>query len=124
MTNVSPLFPPGHPRHIPEAWPSLMSEDQVCAYVGGICRETLAKVCPVAPVDLGANVKRWRKTEIDLWVAGLRPRGEGLRESGAGPKDGDAAPVEAANSCEDAALAALDRVRQRAEKGGKWKRTA
>ncbi len=51
----------------------LLSREQLCGYLG-VCAATLAKVCPVAPVDLGANVVRWNRTQIDAWIGGLPPR--------------------------------------------------
>lgn len=32
---------------------------------------TIAKVCTVAPVDIGANVIRYNRLEVDEWVSGL-----------------------------------------------------
>lgn len=53
---------------VPEAWPGLMNREQLRAYLGGICDATLRKVCPVAPIDLGANVLRYRKADVDRWL--------------------------------------------------------
>jgi len=54
---------------IPEAWPALLSREQLCAYAGGISDTTLRKVCPVPAVDLGANVLKYRRAEVDAWLA-------------------------------------------------------
>jgi len=53
---------------VPEAWPALLSREQLRAYLGGICDATLRKICPVAPIDLGANVLRYRKADVDRWL--------------------------------------------------------
>jgi hypothetical protein len=58
---------------IPDAWPALMTREQVCAYLS-IGAATFAKICPVAPLDLGANVLRWSRVQIDAWVAKVPPR--------------------------------------------------
>lgn len=55
-------------------WPRLLSREQLCLYLGGICEETLAKVCPVAPIDLGVRVLRWNRREIDAWLDRLPSR--------------------------------------------------
>ncbi|ESQ90098.1 hypothetical protein ABAC460_10040 [Asticcacaulis sp. AC460] len=61
-----------HP--IPEAWPMLMTIDQACAYLGGMDGRTFHKICPVFPVDIGANIVRYRRADLDTWASGLRPR--------------------------------------------------
>lgn len=58
---------------IPEAWPLLMSRDQVCAYLG-MSADTLKQVLPVPALALGAKLLRWRRTDIDEWAAGLPAR--------------------------------------------------
>jgi hypothetical protein len=55
-------------------WPRLLSREQLCLYLGGICEETLAKVCPVAPLELGVRVLRWNRREIDAWLDALPSR--------------------------------------------------
>lgn len=115
------LFPPGHPRHIPEAWPALLSRDQLRAYVGGMSDETLSKVCPVAPVELGANLLRYPRDQVDRWVAGLQPRPGGLRKSPPAPKV-EPTEQDAPAGASDHAARALERIRARA-KGSRRCRT-
>jgi hypothetical protein len=62
---------------IPDAWPLLLSKQQVCAYLG-ISAGTLVRVCPIPPVDLGANVVRYNRLQIEAWANALPPR---LREA-------------------------------------------
>jgi predicted DNA-binding transcriptional regulator AlpA len=59
--------------HIPEAWPLLMSRQQVCAFLG-MSADTLKQVLPVPALALGAKLLRWRRTDIDEWAAGLPAR--------------------------------------------------
>lgn len=59
---------------VPEAWPALLSREQLRAYLGGICDATLRKVCPVPPIELGANVLRYRKLDVDRWLDGRPAR--------------------------------------------------
>lgn len=95
---------------IPEAWPALMSREQLCAYLGGICDATLRKVCPVPPVDLGANVLRYRRVEVDAWV---NARPHRLLRAVENEQDApSAAPV-----ANDRPSSAVERARARA--GGK-----
>ncbi|WP_395444906.1 hypothetical protein [Caulobacter sp. UC70_42] len=42
---------------IPEAWPALLTREQVCAYVG-MSADSMARTCPVAPVALGVKLLR------------------------------------------------------------------
>jgi hypothetical protein len=92
---------------IPEAWPALLSREQLCAYAGGISDATLRKVCPVRPVDLGANVLRYRRAEADAWLASLPHRGA-LRVVEEG--EHDAAP----SASTDRPSAAVERAKARA----------
>lgn len=91
---------------IPEAWPALLSREQLRAYLGGICDATLRKVCPVPPLDLGANVLRYRKAEVDRWLESCPAR---LPKSVGDEQD---APP-AAN---DRPMSAVERARARAGK--------
>ena len=64
---------------IPEAWPAWLSREQLRAYLGGIGDATLRMICPVPPIDMGANVLRYRRAEVDAWEASLPhrlPRGQ------------------------------------------------
>ena len=96
---------------IPEAWPALLSREQLCAYAGGISDGTLRKVCPVPAVDLGANVLKYRRIEVDAWLASLPHRGLRLAQDGEhdGPSGEQGQP--AAN---DRPSAAVERARARA----------
>jgi len=58
---------------IPQAWPALLTREQVCAYVG-MSADSFANACPVAPVILGVRLLRWRRSDIDAWVEGLPNR--------------------------------------------------
>lgn len=40
---------------------------------------TITKVCPVAPVDVGANLIRYSRAQIDEWVSTLPARGANER---------------------------------------------
>ena len=103
-------------KDIPDAWPALLSRDQLCAYLGGICDATLRKVCPVPAVDLGANVLKYRRGEIDAWLARL-----GHRLPVATRNEQDASmPIIAAN---DRVLTSVERARSRAEGGSRWKKS-
>jgi len=98
---------------VPDAWPALLSREQLRAYLGGICDATLRKVCPVAPLDLGANVVRYRRRDVDAWLDRLPERV--LRRLLAGAQD-SAQPesAAAANDPPDRPLSAVDRARARA----------
>ena len=100
-----------HP--IPEAWPLLLTRDQLRAYLGGMAAETLFKVCPIPPVDLGANILRYSRLQIDAWVATLTPRAPRLLQDNE-PRGQDAAleqpePVDDAETRRQASLAAVGR---------------
>jgi hypothetical protein len=60
---------------IPDAWPILLGREQLSAFLA-ISPDTVARICPVAPVDLGVRLLRWRRADIEAWVSGmpLRPR--------------------------------------------------
>lgn len=107
----------GDAKSIPDAWPALLSRDQLRAYLGGVCDATLRKICPVPAVDLGANVLKYRRDEIDLWLAGLDHR---LPRPQGGEQAGDP-PFVAAN---DRALTSVERARARAERGSRWRKSA
>ena len=92
---------------IPEAWPALMSRDQLRAYLGGIGDATLRMICPVAPVNMGANLLRYRKTEVDAWLERLDHR---LPR----PKDGAQDGAPAAPAANDRPMSAVERARARA----------
>ncbi|EGF93068.1 hypothetical protein ABI_15080 [Asticcacaulis biprosthecium C19] len=52
----------------------LMTLEQACAYLGGMDDRTFRKVCPVQPVEMAANLLRYRRPDIDDWTATLTPR--------------------------------------------------
>lgn len=114
---------------IPEAWPLLLSREQLRAYLGGIGDATLRKVCPIAPVDLGANVLRYYRAEVDAWVAGLSHRG--LRAAIEAAQDAPAALTvnvssepQVAASVHREQITPADRARARANGGQRWKKSA
>ncbi len=95
---------------IPEAWPALLTREKVCAYLGDISVRTLLKVCPVAPIDLGANVVLYDRSRIDAWIADLPLRLPRAKTDG--QDDGpDAVEPFAAN---DRPASAVERARRRA----------
>lgn len=91
---------------IPEAWPTLMSKRQLAAYTG-ISSATLARVCPVPPLRMGARVLRWRRSDVDAWIGGLPFRIVPSREE----EENAATPQHMAGDSRRSA--ALDRVRDR-----------
>lgn len=100
-----PLASPSPPT-LPN-WPAMMSRAQLCDYLG-VSWTTLKAILTVPPVDLGANVVRYRRDQIDEWVKSRPPR----RQERANPSP----PIQADRdeSSPDARLSALDRARQRA----------
>ncbi len=106
-------------------WPLLLNRDQLCEYLGASWR-TLKNVLTVRPVDLGANVVRYSRVQIDEWAATLPPRfiaskkqnGDIVEYAGTTVQDATEADV-----AESRGVAALDRVRARAG-GSKWRKTA
>lgn len=112
-------FQAGHPRHVPESWPTLLSRDQLCAYIG-VGADTITRICPVRPLDLGANLVRYSRHQIDEWVATLPPRLMLFQQA---EDDTVEAALVQDGVAESRAEAALDRVRARAD-GAKWRKTA
>lgn len=101
---------------IPEAWPALLTREQVCAYVG-MSADSMARTCPVAPVALGVKLLRWRRKDIDAWIEGLPSR---LLRHGRGASDDTApiAPQPTKLAGEERRNDALARASQRALKRG------
>lgn len=64
---------PAQPEVTLMAWPLLLSKRQLASYLG-MSGATLSKVCPVAPIDVGANLVRYSRAQIDEWVATLPAR--------------------------------------------------
>ena len=103
-------------------WPLLLNRDQLCEYLGASWR-TLKNVLTVRPVDMGANVIRYSRVEIDDWVATLPPRLLASKKNGTDEEAGAKAEhTEEADIAESRVEAALDRVRARAG-GSKWRKT-
>ena len=91
---------------VPEAWPALLSREQLRAYLGGIADATLRKICPVPAIDLGANVLRYRRGDVDAWLQACParlPSAEGRGQDTAPPAN-------------DRPLSAVERARARAGK--------
>jgi len=110
----------------------MLSREQACAYVGASAA-TFLRVCPVEPRDMGANIVRYDRLEIDAWVDRLPPRltprlrGRGLPAEGQGGQgataDGAAGDDIDLSAAEDRPSGALDRVRARAGAGAsRWKK--
>jgi hypothetical protein len=91
-----------------------------------MAEETLAKICPVAPVDLGANILRYSRLQIDAWAATLRPRGPRLLQDDS--RRGQDATVPDEPPVDDAEIrrqASLARVGQRVKEGrGRWRQAS
>ena len=117
-------------RDIPEAWPLLLTREQLCAYLGGLSWATLTKVLTVAPLDLGANVLRYSRPQVDAWAASLPPRlPRALQQAqeasqGAATTEGVAAADDVLDEPESRPSAAVERARRRAlGMGGKGRST-
>lgn len=74
---------------VPQAWPALLTIEQLRVYLGGMSEPTLRKICPVPPIALGAQLVRYNRTHIDAWIATLPPR---LLHVVASGQDAPAAP--------------------------------
>lgn len=117
--------PVGDPRHVPDAWPRLLSKPQLCAYVG-VCWATLSRVLTVSPRDLGANVLRYDRLEVDAWVSSLPARAGARLPSAAddaqSASDPSSTADDPARDMTPARDAALERARARAAGGRrKWR---
>lgn len=108
---LSPLemdafFPPkpAEPDAMLTAWPLLLNKQQLASYLG-MSGATLSKVCPVAPIDVGANLVRYSRAQIDEWVATLPARNaEGLKDVLC---RAEPAPDDATSDRRDAALSRI-----------------
>lgn len=100
---------------IPEARPALLTREQVCAYVG-MSADSMSRVCPVAPVDMGVKLLRWRRKDIDASVEGLPSRL--LRGGRATTEIDEASPQPFKLAGEERRNGALARASQRALKRG------
>lgn len=99
-----------HSATAPMAWPSLLTKEQLARYLE-MSWSTVIKVCPVAPIDVGANLIRYNRSQIDEWVSTLPARGPNgrlavIRRAGA--------PLDARPA--DRRLEALSRVSARAKR--------
>lgn len=82
----------------------MLNRRQLCEYLGASWA-TLRNVLPVRATDMGANIVRYNRHQIDQWAASLPPRGanaEAQLSSHAQPEPEI-----------DTTAAALDRARQR-----------
>ena len=104
-------------------WPLLLNRDELCEYLGASWR-TLKNVLTVRPVDMGANVIRYSRIQIDEWVATLPPRLLISKNKNGDDEEAgtEAEQTEEGDIAESRVEAALDRVRARAE-GAKWRKT-
>lgn len=104
-------------------WPLLLSRGELCEYLG-VSWRTLKNVLTVRPVDMGANVVRYNRDQIDAWVATLPPRLLASTKNGAVNGEVGASTEDAVKSdtAESRVEAALDRVRARAG-GSKWRKS-
>ena len=106
---------------VPQAWPELLSHAQVCAYLC-MSTDTFKRICPVPPLMLGVNLRRWRRSDIDAWIAGLPVR---LAHNAGNDSDTPisiTAPSEIAG--EERRFSAVERAKERASRkpGNKsWK---
>lgn len=104
---------------IPDQWPLFLTKEQLCVYLGGMDERTLSKILPVQPLDLGANILRWHRQQVDEWAASLSPR---LPKSMKASNDAVPAPQEPED--EDLGLTAAEIALRRAQKraaGGRGK---
>lgn len=95
------------PASVPAAWPLLLTKEQMTMYLA-LSWSTIAKVCTVAPVDIGANVIRYNRIEVDEWVAGLPSRT--IKRSA------PAAAMQPADEDHQRRQSALDKIRARTQR--------
>jgi hypothetical protein len=109
---------------IPDAWPLLMTREQTCAYLG-ISPDTFFRVCSVPPVDMGAQVVRYHRWQIEQWAAALPPRLRQAQEDAHNARVEAAVPFDGAEAAaEERRKAALERMRAdltRTDRRGKHK---
>jgi predicted DNA-binding transcriptional regulator AlpA len=118
----------GSPRPLPEGapgrgsearpggdpyWPLLLTMEDAAAFLR-LSEDTFRRICPVAPVDLGARLLRWRRPDLETWVEGMP-----ARLKAAADEAQDAAPPPVADPAEERRLASIERARARV--GEKWK---
>ena len=97
------------PASVPAAWPLLLTKEQMSAYLA-LSWSTISKVCTVAPVDIGANVIRYNRLEVDEWVSGLPSKTIKRSAPAAGMLP------QAADDDSQRRQAALDKIRARTQR--------
>ncbi|WP_426038204.1 hypothetical protein [Brevundimonas sp. DC300-4] len=88
-------------------WPLMLNRSEICEYLGASWR-TLKNVLTVRPVDMGANMIRYNRRQIDAWAASRPPMGPGSIDQDTPSADHDALV--------DTAAAALIRAGERGSK--------
>jgi hypothetical protein len=83
-------------------------------------QRTLRNICPVPAVDLGANLRRYPRAQVDAWVATLPPR---LLKAQADINTAVAAANNDAMASNDRRESAVEMARRRAEEASKKCRT-
>lgn len=99
---------------IPNAWPLLMRMETALAYLDNMDERTFKKICPVRPVDLGANVLRYARPDLDAWAAGLDHRLPKTQPAVNDMPAKSAPPIEELSAID--AMSSLDKVRARIER--------
>jgi predicted DNA-binding transcriptional regulator AlpA len=59
-------------------WPALLSDAATGAYLGGYDRRSVWRLLATddtfpRPVQLGAGGTRWRRSDLDAYIAGMKP---------------------------------------------------
>lgn len=117
------------PHAVPDAWPLLLSREQLCAYLGGMDERTLVKILPVQPLDIGANLLRYHRPQIDAWVNTLGPRlpktkSEHNHKGRTDTETNTPAPEpDTIVDMEESRAASLRRVQERMKAGSKCRKT-
>ena len=92
------------------AWPLLLSLEQVCAYLD-LSPVTFRRVCPVPAIALGAAVARWNRNQIDEWVNSLPPKNQAFAGGNAADQPRPYQPAEAV--ADERRNEALQKIRDR-----------
>jgi len=92
----------------PAAWPALLTPEMACAYLA-VSAKTFASICTVQPVELGVRVVRYRRHELDAWLAALPARLPRGQDSGKDAQAAEAGPAQTPGA------AALDKVARRTQ---------
>ena len=100
---------------VPASWPQLLSRQQLSAYLT-LSPDAISRICPVAPLELGVRVLRWRRADIDAWLEGLPVR----LGSKLWPEQTAAdSQIDTDASRQDRRESAVDRVRNRAQRSSR-----